>query len=84
MAGQKRTGLATGLLGMRISPRSEDEIGRKDGPWPVNAPNLSGQHFANIQAAWVQDGAVKILAVTPGGVAFETWATIVTIEPEPA
>lgn len=72
--------IATNLIGKAIEPLNASDVGRNPGPWPVNEPNASGEHLAHIQAAWVEDRSLKILAVTPSGVSFETYATIVKIK----
>ena len=71
--------LVTDLLGKTIRPRHADDIGRYAGPWPVNEPNLSGEHSATIVAAWVEDGSVKVSAVTSTHVAFDTYVTNVKV-----
>lgn len=54
-------GIVTKLLGMQIRPRPDlmNVWGWK--------PDPTGEFFAEIEAVWVEDGSVKILASGPAG-----------------
>ncbi len=76
--------LSTDLVGADIEPRYYDLIGQPNGPWPVNAPNLSGEHIATVRAAWTEQGNLKVLAETPSGLTFETFMVNVKVKPRRA
>lgn len=79
-----RQELVTSVVGRLIRPRYPDQVGSPHGTWPVNEPNLSGQHLATIEAAWVEVSGgvstVKISARTPFGTVFDTYLTHVLLE----
>lgn len=70
----------TNLIGSRITPKYLDHVGNPNGTWPVNNPNLSGEHLATIRGAWVEGPDIKLLVVTPDGMMFETYAVNVILK----
>lgn len=70
----KNDGISNSLIGATIE--KADHIPVNGPAWPVNEPNVSGQHIATIRAIWTdRDGSLKALAVTPFGTAFECYVT---------
>lgn len=83
----KGGGLANQLLG-RLVKRNDELPYNGDGKghgaeygkcWPFNEPNRGGEHIATVEAAWVEDGSVKILARTPQGTCKELWLSHVKL-----
>lgn len=76
-----RSEVVTDLVGGKIMPRHPDDIGNPYGAWPINDPNLSGEHVATVRAVWretsVGKSDLKLLAESPSGLLFETYASIV-------
>lgn len=81
-------GLSNNLLGKKVRPKYMEEqavLGVTDGrpllgPWPSELkPNLSGEYIAEIMAAWVHAGEVKVALIDPFGHTAEAYLVNVNI-----
>jgi hypothetical protein len=66
--------LATDLVGSIVVPQNPDHIGQSFGTWPFSEPNLSGEHYVTVRAAWIHEGSLKLLGEAPTGKLFELFA----------
>jgi len=79
-----KVGLATNLVGKRIKPIPEwGDCNNEHDPngriWAELKPTLSGQYTAEIDAAWTEEGSVKLAVHDPFGNTAEVWLKTVSI-----
>ncbi len=71
--------IATNLVGAMVRPLDSVVQNGMTALWPVNDPNLSGEHVATVRGVWTEAGQVKLLVATPGGTLFEVFAVNVKL-----
>lgn len=75
-----KSSMETALVGRRVM--KSDRFAPGDMAWPVNDPNVNGEHIATIEAVWVdRDDTLKAIFRTPSGRTFEGWVTHHTLLP---
>lgn len=73
MKDKKIEGLSNQIVGKLVVP-----VPGLEHIWKLEK-NLSGEYFGTVQAAWVQEGAVKFLVSGPMGDMMEVFATHVKV-----
>lgn len=80
-----KAGLSNQLIGKTVVPKpgygdvnlASDVNGRV---WAGLKPNASGEMIATIDAAWVEEGQIKIAIHDPWGNTAETYLTLVNLK----
>lgn len=68
----------TDIVGATVKPKIIEHVGSLS--WLVNDPNVNGEHEGRIAAAYMKDGSLAIVVVTPtNGKTFETYLTNVDV-----